>query len=663
MKLDLRNRLSISLFLFCLLPSLARGEELSASAARMLNDVKVLASDEFEGRGVGTEGLQKAAKYVAEAFREAGLNVTAVDGDPFQHFEITDGVQLGSPNSLTFRGPDGQEIELKLDQDFRVFAPGGSGTFSAPVAFVGYGIEADDIEYNDYANIDVRGKVVIVMRRNPKQDDHHGPFAVAHGISRHAALTTKLSRAFSRGAVAVLFVNDPFTGRHEREHLEQQATSARGKVIDVARKVAGDEAPPEEFLDQLRQSLAHLSQIEQILSEHDADPLMEFGYGGTRSGKSPPSFHVTKEMADRMLSSAGTSLAELEAEIDRTGKPRSRLLADWTVSGEATLEVIKVPVQNVLGVLEGSGPRSDETIVVGAHIDHLGYGGEGSLDPHSMDIHSGADDNASGVAGMIELARRLSAREQPLPRRIVFIGFTGEERGLLGSEEYVKSPVFPLERTIAMFNMDMIGRMVESKLTVFGTGTSPRWNPLIDKTAEPLGLQIFKKPEGFGPSDHSSFYARQIPVLHLFTGTHSDYHRPSDNWDKINARGMQQVTDLLEQLVVTTAETPERPPYVHVAGTAQLERTGSRPYFGVVPNFGTDAEGCAIQGVSPGSPAEKGGLRGGDVIVRLGDDRIGGLSDFDLALRKFSAGDQVNVVVLREGKEVTLKVTLATPRG
>ena len=337
-------------------------------------------------------------------------------------------------------------------------------------------------------------------------------------------------------------------------------------------------------------------------------------------------------------------------------------MTGWKAQGEASLDVIRKPVRNVVGVLEGRGPLASETIVIGAHFDHLGFGGEGSLLPGSEDIHNGADDNASGTAGLLELARRFGERG-PQSRRIVFLAFTGEERGLLGSAEYVKEPLFPLEQTIAMFNMDMIGRLENDRLTVFGTGTSPVWDAEVDAAAAPQKLEISKKPEGFGPSDHSSFYAKKIPVLHFFTGTHSDYHRPSDDWQKVNAPGMERIINAVDQIVQDTLTAAARPEYVHIAARAMLERTGSRPYFGSIPDFSSDAEGYAIQGVAPDSPADKAGLQGGDLIIRFGDQKIGGLDDFDLALRNYSPGEEVPVVVLRKGQEVELKVTLAAPRG
>lgn len=646
--------------------SFASAEELSPSAIRMQQDVKLLASDEFEGRGITTEGLEKAAHYIADEFKKAGLIVTADDGDAFQDFEITDGARLGSPNTLTLHGPNGKTIELKYDEDFRTCAFGGSGEFNAPIVFAGYGISAPDVEYDDFAGLDVKDKVVIILRRNPMQDQPHGPFAVGHGISRHAALLTKVSQAYTRGAVAVLLVNDPFSGRAQKEELAEQLEKARQSVIDLAEKLVAPESDQSVLLPQLRQAITHLKQVGEIHDKYDPDPLMEFGYGGTRSGRSPPCFQISIDACNTLLEDAlGKSLTQIEKQIDESGKPDSQALNGWTASGQSSVELVKVPVKNVIAVLEGEGPFSDETIIVGAHYDHLGRGAEGSLAGAADrgEIHNGADDNASGTAGLIELARRLAARDKPLPRRIVFIAFTGEERGLLGSAAYVDKPLFPLDKTIAMFNMDMIGRMEEDKLVVFGTGTSSRWDGLVDQQAAGQKIEISKKPEGFGPSDHSSFYGKDIPVLHLFTGTHPDYHRPGDDWEKLNYPGMNRIINLLEAIVVDTATAEARPDLIKLKGTAQLERTGSRPYFGSIPDFGKEGEGYAISGVAPESPAALGGLKGGDVIIKLGESKVGSLDDFDLALRAFKPGEQVTVVVKRDGKEVPLTVTLSTPRG
>ena len=244
----------------------------------------------------------------------------------------------------------------------------------------------------------------------------------------------------------------------------------------------------------------------------------------------------------------------------------------------------------------------------------------------------------------------------------MFIAFTGEEAGLLGSARYCKHPVFPLEKTIAMLNMDMVGRLKEEKLIVYGTGTSPRWEEELKRCNTDTGFKLIFKPEGFGPSDHSSFYAKKIPVLHFFTGEHADYHKPSDDWEKINISGMARVADLMEKIIEDTAERTERPEYVAIKGVGGPSRGGNRPYVGTIPEFGNEEPGYAISGVSAGSPGDKGGLKGGDRIVKLGNVKVSNLDEYDAALRKFAAGDEVDFVVVRENKEMTLKVKLEPPR-
>jgi Zn-dependent M28 family amino/carboxypeptidase len=320
----------------------------------------------------------------------------------------------------------------------------------------------------------------------------------------------------------------------------------------------------------------------------------------------------------------------------------------------------------VIAVLEGEGPMAEETIVVGAHYDHLGRGESGSLAIGSKEIHNGADDNGSGTAALLEVTRQLADREKKLPRRVVFIAFTGEERGLLGSGHYVHHPLFPIENTVAMLNMDMVGRMKDDELVVYGTGTAKSFDGLIDELNERRGFKIKREAGGFGPSDHSSFYARKIPVLHFFTGLHNDYHRPSDDANKLNVPGIRRVSEMVAEAVVSIAEAEQRPEY-HQTQRESLRPgdrpAGDRPYFGSIPNLaGGEEEGYAIQGVGNDSPAQKAGLQAGDVIIRLGKNKIGNLADFDSALRKYKADDKVPVIVRRDGKEVKLEVVLEAPR-
>jgi hypothetical protein len=361
----------------------------------------------------------------------------------------------------------------------------------------------------------------------------------------------------------------------------------------------------------------------------------------------------------------GMKPATAEKTSDTNGKTthsESNAAGSDSTLPPAEAEPKRIELKNVIAVLEGEGPHADETIVIGAHYDHLGRGEPGSLDPGSHEIHHGADDNASGVAAMLEIARQLAAREKKLPRRIVFIAFTGEERGLYGSAHYVKDPLVPLDKTIAMLNLDMVGRLTDDKLIIYGNGTAAEWDDLINRLNEKHAFQITRHPEGFGPSDHSSFYAKQIPVLFFFTGTHKDYHLPTDTFDKINVDGMRRVADLVADAAISIAQADGRPTYKEVAGGSQFAKSGDRPYFGSIPDFSQDQPGYTLMGVSKGGPAEKSGIKGGDIILRLGVYPIANLDDFDTALRKFKAGDRVTVLVKRSGEEMKVEVTLEPPR-
>lgn len=657
----MRQRMTpISCAIVFVLSGLIHAEELNDSEKRLLKDVSVLAADEFEGRGVGTEGLNKAASYIEGIFREAGLNVTIDNGDAYQEFEVSNGAKLEDGNSLELVDAAGKKTTLDFDNAFRTCSFSEPGAFEGDLVFAGYAIETS--KYNDFDGLDVKDKVVIFLRRSPRPEDPHAGFD-----ERDASLKNKLSNCYRRGAKAVLILNDSGTSKSERSSLEGKYAESKDKLLELAEKATQTSlAEPDKAkaLEELAAGVQHCKELKGMLESFEADKLMEFGYAGEKSGDAIPTFHVKREAVEPLIKAAtGKTLAEIEAVINESLKPASCVLTGWRAVGKASLRSEKVTIKNVIGVLEGEGPLKDETIIVGAHYDHLGRGGEGSLQPGSTEIHNGADDNGSGTAGLLELVRRITGKKEKFARRIVFMAFTGEERGLLGSAHYVKKPLFPLEQTVVMFNLDMIGRMEQSKLTVYGTGTSHFWDKRVDEAGKTSGLTLIKKPEGFGPSDHSSFYAVKIPVLHVFGGLHSDYHRPSDDVEKLNVPGMRQATDFFETLILQAALAPARPDYIEIAGKAEIERTGSRPYFGTIPDFNSDQKGFALMGVAPGGPADKAGIKGGDVIIQVGEHKIGSLDDFDLALRKFKAGDQVDVTVRRAGQEVILKVTLGKPRG
>ena len=606
----------------------ARAEESAAGAShdavleRLRQAVTWLAAPEREGRGPGTPGIDAAADWIAAQFAEIGLAAPGA-GEAFQPFAMTLVAKLGpaSANTLELVGPptaDGGAtvVPLVLGRDFTPLAAGGSGRFELPLVFAGYGITAPAEHYDDYAPLAeggvAKGAALVLLRQEPQKNDPHGAFE-GNQTSQHAALARKVANASEHEAGGVVFCDD----------------------------------------------------------SAETDSLMPFTRAGEGSDRRTiPVLHLRRAVLDDVVTrSLGRDLATIQKGIDDTLTPASAALAGWRIRGRVAIERVETQGRNVMAVIPGRGaPAADdhaaidprETVVLGAHYDHLGFGGVNSAAPGVHAVHHGADDNASGTALLVEVARRLVARG-PLPRTVLLVGFSGEERGLLGSAHYVANPAVPIADTVAMVNLDMVGRLDAEKLIVHGTGTSAGFDELVDRLAAAAGLTTAKEPGGFGPSDHSSFYAKKVPVLHLFTGSHADYHRPTDTADKINYDGMVRLAGLVTDVVAELASGP-RPDYREVASTMFARGGGDRPYFGSIPDFGKPGGGYAISGVAKDSPAANGGLQGGDVIVRLGESAITGLDDFDSALRKHKGGERVPVVVRRGGADVTLEVLLGQPK-
>ena len=651
----------------------AQAENATEAEARLLKTVDYLASDELEGRGVGTKGLDKAAEYLAAEFANLGLKTDLFDGTPFQKFEVTTTSELGpkEQNTLTLVGPPAKpgeparQLELKLGKDFTPLSAGGAAKFDAPLVFVGYGITAKEKElaYDDYAGVDVKGKVVFMIRKEPLQEDEKSKFN-GKQPSQYAPFLRKIANASEHGAAAVIIVNDGLELRNSLVEARKELDTAVASLAEKRAKFQEVKDPSPEDSQKHAREIAQLGEEIAELGKRlagDPDEILRFnGAGDESSHKKLPVLFCTRANFDLVLQAAmGKDLATIEKEIDADLKPRSTELIGWKAVGESNIIRNKAEIKNVVAVLEGEGPLANETIILGAHYDHLGLGGAGSLAPWTKEIHNGADDNASGTATLLELAQRMAASGKKPRHRIVFIAFTGEERGLLGSAHYVRQPRFPLENTIAMYNLDMVGRLSsDSKLMVYGTGTAKEFDPLIEELCKKYGFALTKHPGGFGPSDHSSFYARKIPVLHLFTGTHSDYHRPSDDAPKLNIPGMRRVADMLFDIVQTTDAANTRPQYVEMKQVEGILGDGDRPYFGSIPDYSGMGDGLALTGVSPGGPADKAGLKGGDVIIKLGESKITGIEDFDSALRKFKIGDRVRVTVKRGKEHVEVEVTL-----
>jgi Zn-dependent M28 family amino/carboxypeptidase len=581
--------------------------------ARMRADLAFLASDACEGRGPGTAGIDKAADHVAATFKAAGLTGAMPDGSFFQPFTVRGSPELGKNVAASVRGPDGRTTTFTLGDEFQPLGLSGTATAAAPVVFAGYGITSEKPTYDDYHGLDAAGKIVLLIRKTPRYGDEKNPFGDDQTVQQLAALATKLSTAEKHKAAGVILVNDA--------------------------------------------------------SEKD-DALMDFGYSAFGGAAAIPAVHVKRSVADTMLKSAlGKSLADVEKAIDADLTPQSAPLPGWTAKVAVSIERKQIPVKNVVGVLPGVGPLANETVVIGAHYDHLGYGGRGSgsLAGREKAIHHGADDNASGTTAIIELARRLGAEPNRQGRRLVFVAFSGEEMGLFGSRYYVEHPPFPLDTTVAMINLDMVGRLApdadtgQGKLEVGGTGTAKEFDALIDKLNGKYGFALKKSKSGVGPSDHTSFYLKGVPVFFLFTGLHKQYHRPTDTVDLINFAGMRKIVDLAEELARSVAAEAPRPEYVKGVGGNPFgggSGRGNVPRLGFMPgNYDEDADGVLIASVTKDGPADKGGVKDGDRILAVAGEPVKNMTAYMTVMGKQKRGQPVEITVQRKGERVTLTVT------
>ena len=357
---------------------------------------------------------------------------------------------------------------------------------------------------------------------------------------------------------------------------------------------------------------------------------------------------------------------------DAADRVRATTASGLSASLVTAIEPVRGEARNVAALLPGSDPHGGQTLVIGAHYDHLGFGGPGSLSPGaSGEVHNGADDNASGTAVLIEAARELVTGPR-LAQTVLFIAFTGEERGLWGSAHYVESPLLPLDGTVAMLNLDMVGRVANDALTVFGTGTAEEWTGVLDRanaaTASPLALRY--NSDGFGASDHSSFYAQGIPVLHFFSNTHPEYHRVEDDWELVNPEGMGRVTDLVVAVTrevipaaglasLTPVEGAGNPQGVAGPADGSPARSGFQVRLGTIPDYSRESGGMRITGVREGSPAAQAGIEGGDIIVKFGAHAIEDVYGYMYALGEHEPGDEVEIVVLRDGERMVFTAVLA----
>jgi aminopeptidase YwaD len=571
--------------------------------------VKFLASDELEGRASGTEGNRKAAAYIAEQFKEYGLSPAGDDDEYFQHFEFVSDVRLGDDNALAFEteGAPLELPELKVDEDFRPLAFTSNGAVSGPVAFAGYGISAPDKGYDDYENLSVEGKILIVLRYTPEGSSPRGE------LYRHSSFREKARVARDKGAKGLIIVSGP-----------------------------ADDA--EDVLVKLRHDRAIASSGLAMIS-------------------------LKRVIAESLFVRYSKDLQVIQDSIRSSKKPITFDLPGVVASMQTDVVQVKSETANIAGYLEGHDPDlKSEVVILGAHMDHLGYGGpgSGSLQPDLHEIHNGADDNASGTAGLLELAQAFASEKDDLKRTMLFISFSGEELGTLGSTYYVNHPFFPLDRSVAMINMDMIGRLDNNKLTIGGSGTSTLWQRLLPMYNQDSTFTLSLDPSGIGPSDHSQFYSKDIPVLFFFTGEHSDYHKPSDDWDRLNYTGEARIVQYVYKIAEDIESENSRPVFARVDTPPPMGGHGDSRGFtvtlGIIPDYGQSSEGMKISTIRPNGPAEKAGLKAGDIIIEMAGKKVMNIYDYMGILGELKVGDNVDVQVIREGKRIKLRAIMQNRR-
>lgn len=615
------KRLLIVAILACVCTRTASAaDEKSSLAERFQAHITYLASDEREGRGIGSKGIEQASEYIAAKFKEAGLEPAGDGGTYFQTFPIALNRTLTKDNRLSFRGD-----ELVQGGDYIPFSFSSSGVFQGKIVFCGFGVVNLERKHDDFAHVDLKGNVALIFDGEPRgwADPQGNP-------SPYAFRRDKVYNAKDHGAVAVLFIS-PRSDPDQKEEL----------------------------------------------TPFEGDSADEYGM---------PAMHIKRDIARKFFETAGAgNIDELQKLIDEGGNT-SALFKNVEVSGEVRFEKVSAPTRNVLGVRRGEGPLADEFVVIGAHYDHLGIRRpmmrrfkEGKLVVESLEpqIHNGADDNASGVSGLIEIAKMFAS--QPRPKRsVLFAAFTAEETGLQGSKYYAEHPFAPLDRTAVMVNMDMIGRLgrEDDRVTVFGAGSAKELTEVLEAAGKIGGLKIAPGVDSGGRSDHAVFVRRGIPSLHFYSGNHTDYHKPTDDANLINADGGAKIAMIVfeaagalanrEDRPVLQAEKPaEKATDPHAApGDRDPDKLPTfKVVMGLSPNYADDGKpGMGVDAVSPDGPADRGGMKSGDRIIRIGGKPIANIYDYMASTRNNNAGDTVEVVVLRDGQEQILKVTLSAAR-
>lgn len=557
--------------------------------------VKYLASDKLEGRFPGTEGGKEAAIYIKNNFRENGL--TLMENDGFQSFQVVTDVTLGSENKLEIN-----DNNFTAGESFTPLSFTENANFNGSVCVTGYGfnIQNDSLIWNDYENINVENKWVMILRGGPDGNNPHGPY------SEYSSLRTKVLNAKDNSAAGVIFVSG---------------------------------------------------------SEFDSeDQLIELKYEQNQVEIGIPVIHISRKVADLILKESQLSMLELEQELIQKKETFNPFFIDITISAETEIKYEYATTQNVVATIPGNDENfKNEFIVIGAHYDHLGYGGyhSGSRRPDSHEIHNGADDNASGVSVMLELSRKF-AKDKDNKRSILFVAFGAEEMGLLGSKYFVNNPLIPIENIHLMLNLDMVGRLDkdENKISIGGSHTAIDLEKNVESIIQEYSsLNYSFSPEGYGPSDHSSFYVKDIPVLFFFTGAHSDYHTPNDDFQKLNYHGMRKIANIM--YYITNFFDSENSLVFQEAGPkSEPKRKRFKVTLGVMPDYTyTETPGLRIDAVLHNKPAKNAGLEDGDIIISIADKPVGDIYEYMHRLSEISSGETAKVVVLRNKTEISFQVT------
>ncbi|MCX7833040.1 MAG: M20/M25/M40 family metallo-hydrolase [Ignavibacteria bacterium] len=569
--------------------------------------IKYLASDELEGRKAGTNGDKLARDYISSEFSKYGLE-PAGDSSYIQTFSIKSSLKEGNNNKLIFYINNSSK-NLSINSDFYPYSQSNNAKAEGEAVFVGYGIKSS--KYNDYIDskgneIDVKNKIIIFFDDVPETKT-----VKFKGDYKLASLKRKINYAVNAGAIGIIII--------------YSKTNKEGKINFP--KISDTDTENKEY--NIPVVFANIKKINEVFNEY------------------------------------GIDIYKIQNKIIESQTPNPLYLNNMKITLQT--EIINYPIltSNIIGYLKGSDPiLNKEVVVIGAHYDHEGYGFNfWNYEDSGNEIHNGADDNASGTTGVLELAQKVSANKEKFKRSFLFICFGAEEMGLLGSSYFTNSNLFKKYNIVAMINLDMIGRLENNSLTINGTKTSDLWENLLDSINKSYNFKTIYIPDGIGGSDHTSFTLKRVPTLFFFTGIHSDYHKPTDDYWKINTKGEEKILNFVYDVITYIANTDKLINFNDVSFKKAEEnekKVKVEVYLGTIPDFSFDGKGVRLAGVKKDSPADKATLTEGDIIIKFGNMEIKDIYDYTKALSSFKPNDEVEIVIIRNETEMTIKATLGS---